>query len=69
MKALIEAYLKHTKHYLADGHILSIHDGDFNDDGVPVYVIRIKNDCLHIGEEIVVVTVTELLEFMWSRIK
>ena len=66
MKELIEAYLKHTNHFLA-GCDLIICDVDRSsacEDEQCYNIFALKDGQLN-GAEI---TVTELLEFMWGRI-
>lgn len=67
MKELIEAYLKHTEHYLADCDLRSYDvDRSLADKDEQCYNIYVLKDGRLNCDE---VTVTELLEFMWSRIK
>ena len=67
MKELIEAYLKHTNHFLA-GCDLRSYDVDRSsaDKDEQCYNIYALKDGRLNGDE---VTVSELLSFMWSRIK
>lgn len=68
MKELIEAYLKGTEHYLSESKILDVEcDGIKNDD--ITYLVTLENTWCWNGVEQIHVTNSELLTFMWSKIK
>ena len=67
MKELIEAYLKHTEHYLSECKILDVEcDGITNND--VTYLVTLENVCCWNGVEQLHVSNYKLLSFMWSRI-
>lgn len=66
MKELIEAYLKHTNHYLSKCEVEYVSESsEYNN----TYDVHVKNECLACGTEVINISYTELLSFMWSKIK